>query len=170
MRDLLDLEPEQRRFGVVAIQAGSEAGMALPQMFPVGCEAWVQRIEPLPDGRSKLLAFGAARFRLLEVDTVSKPYLIGRVRWLDEPAGEPGLAEALVPAVRDALLTYVDDAGRPDRRTVDDGSSPTIRRAQLPDGRRDPAGAARAAGAARTRRHGDPAARRGRACFAVSGC
>ena len=75
VRDLLELEPSQRRFGVVAIEAGSEAGMALPQMFPVGCEARVQRIEPIPDGRSRLLAYGGARFRLLEVDTVSKPYL-----------------------------------------------------------------------------------------------
>jgi uncharacterized protein len=119
VRDLLELEPEQRRFGVVAIQAGSEAGMALPQMFPVGCEARVQRIEPIPDGRSKLLAFGRSRFRLLEVDSVSKPYLIGQVRWLDEPAGEPGLAEAIVPAVRDALLTYVDTLAELTGGTVD---------------------------------------------------
>ncbi len=124
VRDLLDLEPEQRRFGVVAIEAGSEAGMALPQMYPVGCEAWVQRIEPAPDGRSKLLAFGRTRFRLLEVDTVSKPYLIGRVRWLDEPAGEPGLAEAIVPAVRDALLTYVDTLADLTGGTVDEGTLP----------------------------------------------
>lgn len=124
VRDLLELEPDQRRFGVVAIEAGSEAGMALPQMFPVGCEARVQRIEPLPDGRSKLLAVGRARFRLLEVDTVTKPYLIGQVRWLDEPAGEPGLAEAIVPSVRDALLTYVDTLADLTGGSVDDGSLP----------------------------------------------
>jgi uncharacterized protein len=108
VRDLLELEPAQRRFGVVAIEAGSEAGMALPQMFPLGCEARVERIEPLPDGRSRLLAYGGARFRLLEVDTVSKPYLIGRVRWLDEPSGEPGIADALVPAVHTALRAYLE--------------------------------------------------------------
>jgi hypothetical protein len=124
VRDLLDLEPEARRFGVVAIEAGSEAGMALPQMFPVGCEAYVRRIEPLPDGRSKLLAFGRARFRLLEVDTVSKPYLVGQVRWLDEPAGEAGLAEAIAPAVRNALLTYVDTLAELTGGTVDDETLP----------------------------------------------
>ncbi len=128
VRDLLELEPEQRRFGVVAIEAGSEAGMALPQMFPIGCEARVQRIEPIPDGRSKLLASGGARFRLFEVDTVSKPYLVGQVHWMDEPAGEPGLAKAIVPAVRDALMAYaetladltggtVNDEGLPDEPT-----------------------------------------------------
>lgn len=125
VRDLLEREPEQRRFGVVAIQAGSEAGMALPQIFPVGCEARVRRIEPMPDGRSKLLAFGGARFRLLEVDTVSQPYLMGQVRWLDEPTGEPGLAEAIAPAVRDALLTYVD--------TLADLTGGTIDEENLPD-------------------------------------
>lgn len=105
--DLLELAPERRRFGVVAIQTGSEAGMALPQMFAVGCLAQVGRIDPLPDGRSTLVAFGAQRFRLLEVETASRPYLTGRVRWQDEPAGEPGLAEAIAPAVRDALLAYI---------------------------------------------------------------
>ncbi len=124
VRDLLDLEPAARRFGVVAIEAGSEAGMALPQMFPVGCEAFVQRIEPSPDGRSKLLAFGRARFRLVEVDTVSKPYLVGQVRWLDEPAGEAGLAEAIAPAVRDALLTYVDTLAELTGGSVDEETLP----------------------------------------------
>ncbi len=108
VRDLLELDPAQRRFGVVAIEAGSEAGMALPEMFPVGCEARVERIEAIPDGRSRLLAYGGARFRLLEVDTVSKPYLVGRVRWLDELSGEPGIADALVPAVQTALRAYVE--------------------------------------------------------------
>jgi Lon protease-like protein len=108
VRDLLELEPEQRRFGVVAIQAGSEAGMKLPQIFPVGCAAQVQRIDQLPDGRSTLVSYGAARFRLLEVDSESQPYLTGRVRWLEEPEGEPGVADALVPAVRVALAAYFD--------------------------------------------------------------
>lgn len=104
--DLRDLEPVDRRFGVVAIQAGSEAGMPLPQIFPVGCEARVLRIEPMPDGRSALLAIGASRFRLLEVDSTSHPYLSGRVSWLDEPVGEAGRAEAVSPGVRAALQTY----------------------------------------------------------------
>lgn len=124
VRDLLELEPDKRRFGVVAIEAGSEAGMALPQMFAVGCEAKVQRIEPLPDGRSRLLAYGGARFRLLEVDTESKPYLVGQVRWLDEPPGEPGLASAIVPAVRSALMTYVETLADLTGGNVDSESLP----------------------------------------------
>src|ERR1700712_179356 len=82
VRDLLELEPEQRRFGVVAIQAGSEAGMQLPQIFPVGCAANVRRIDPMPDGRSTLVAFGGARFRLLEVDAQAKPHLTRRGGWI----------------------------------------------------------------------------------------
>jgi Lon protease-like protein len=104
--DLLELDPDERRFGVVAIQAGSEAGMPLPQIFPVGCEARVRRIEPMPGGRSALLAIGASRFRLLEVDSTSHSYLSGTVRRLDEPLGEPGAAEAVSPGVRAALQTY----------------------------------------------------------------
>src|ERR1700759_480990 len=90
VRDLLELEADERRFGVVAIQAGSEAGIKLPQMFRVGCAANVRRIDPLPDGRSTLVAFGGARFRLLEVDSESQPYLTGLVRWMDEPLGPDG--------------------------------------------------------------------------------
>lgn len=122
--DLLELAEDQRRFGVVAIQAGSEAGMPLPQMFPVGCAANVGRIDVLPDGRSTLIAYGGARFRLLEVDTVSKPYLIGRVRWQDEPLGEPGIADAIVPVVRDTLRRYADMLADLTGGTVEDGQLP----------------------------------------------
>ncbi len=107
VRDLLDLEPEQRSFGVVAIQAGSEAGMRLPQMFPVGTVAQVRRIEPMGDGRSALLAIGGDRFRLLEVDSSSKPYLVGSIRRLDEPVGEPGLADSFSPLVEAELTRYL---------------------------------------------------------------
>lgn len=62
----------------------------------------------MPDGRSTLVAFGGARFRLLEVDSETKPYLTGRVRWLEEPDGEPGIAGALVPAVQVALAAYFE--------------------------------------------------------------
>jgi Lon protease-like protein len=112
VRDLLELTPDERRFGVVAIQAGSEAGMKLPQMFPVGCAAEVRRIDPMPDGRSTLVAFGGRRFRLLEVDSETKPYLTGLVRWMDEPigatGGEPGASDDLVPAVWSTLTAYFE--------------------------------------------------------------
>ena len=109
--DLQELPAEDRRFGVVAIQQGSEAGMALPQMFPVGCAAQVRLIEPLPDGRSTLLAVGASRFRLLTVDTTAHPYLTGLVRWIPEDAGEPGPADIAADAVRVALSTYLTTLG-----------------------------------------------------------
>jgi uncharacterized protein len=124
VNDLLSLEEGQRRFGVVAIQVGSEAGMPLPQMFPVGCLANVSRIDPLPDGRSTLIAYGGARFRLLEVDTVAKPYLVGRVRWQDEQLGEPGVAAAIVPAVRDGLRQYAELLADLTGGTVEDGQLP----------------------------------------------
>ncbi len=125
VNDLLALDEDRRRFGVVAIQAGSEAGMTLPQMFPVGCAAMTRRIEVLPDGRSTLIAFGGARFRLLEVDTVSKPYLIGRVRWQDELLGEPGVADAIVPVVRDALRSYAALLADLTGGEVEDGQLPS---------------------------------------------
>jgi uncharacterized protein len=109
--DLLDLPEDERRFGVVAIQQGSEAGMPLPQMFPVGCEARVRRIEPLPDGRSALLAVGAARFRLLSVDTEAHPYLTGTVRWIPEADGDADRTDVAADAVRLALAAYLATLG-----------------------------------------------------------
>jgi uncharacterized protein len=50
--------------------------------------AEVIEVDPYPDGRSDLLTIGSRRFRLLEVDEKSKPYLCASVEWLDEDDGE----------------------------------------------------------------------------------
>jgi uncharacterized protein len=98
--DLL-AEPEPRRFGVIAIRAGSEVGAdSVAALHEVGCVATVRQITPSSDGRYDLLTVGADRFRLLSVDR-SLPYLRGEIELLpDDDAPEPGAAEAAAGAVR----------------------------------------------------------------------
>lgn len=101
-------EGEERRFGVVAIRSGRESGPAVPDLHRVGTAATVRSVSGYSDGRYDLLCLGARRFRLIEVDATSKPYLVGRVLWLPEPEGDPERASTLLEPVRGAMLGYVE--------------------------------------------------------------
>lgn len=106
VRDLLEApEGRQRRFGVVAIRQGWEVGGPdkVQALHTVGCTAQVRRIHPHPDGRFDVIGVGTHRFELMGVDDSSKPYLCGRVRWLDgeEATADGGdRAEAMLLAKR----------------------------------------------------------------------
>lgn len=83
-------EGATRRFGVAAIRQGWEVGAdAVEALYEVGCAAELRRISRYPDGRYDIVAVGTERFRLLEVDRTSQPFLVGSVDWLpaDPPAG-----------------------------------------------------------------------------------
>lgn len=81
--ELTALEGPQR-FGVVAIRVGLEVGEdEQPLLHEVGCVAEVRRATRYDDGRYDVVAFGAARFRLLAVDD-SRPYLQASVEYLPE--------------------------------------------------------------------------------------
>jgi Lon protease-like protein len=54
----------------------------------VGCTAELRDVRRLPDGRFDIVTRGTRRFRLLNLDTESKPYLIGTVAWLPDKPGE----------------------------------------------------------------------------------
>jgi Lon protease-like protein len=83
-----------RRFGVVAIRQGWEVGAeAAEALHEVGCAAELRRVSRYPDGRFDIATVGSDRFRLLEVDRASRPYLVGRVDWL--PGDPPPDSEAV---------------------------------------------------------------------------
>jgi uncharacterized protein len=107
MADLTALpEPDDRRFGVVAIRQGWEVERVAPAeaLFDVGCTALLRMIAPQRDGGYRVAAVGGERFRLLDVlvpgeDDDAPPYLRALVEWLaDEEAAEEaaGDAEGLV--------------------------------------------------------------------------
>jgi Lon protease-like protein len=106
--DLLALPEGDRRFGVIGIRFGRESGPTVPDLYAIGCAAAVRSVSAYADGRYDLLSIGVRRFRLLDVDSTSRPFLLGRVQWLPEPGGDAERATALVEPVRTAMLEYVD--------------------------------------------------------------
>jgi uncharacterized protein len=106
VQDLLELPPEERRFGVVAIRSGREVGAdGVLALHEVGCTARLRRVEPHEDGRYDIVTTGADRFRVVGFEH-DKPYLIGRVVPVPERVGE-GDPAALVGAVHEALAEYL---------------------------------------------------------------
>jgi Lon protease-like protein len=88
MRDLLDLPPGERRFGVIAIRQGREVGSdGVRALHDVGCMAQIVSSQSNPDGTYELEAVGTTRFRIVSLDS-EQPYLRGTVEWLPEPAGD----------------------------------------------------------------------------------
>ncbi|HVW82137.1 MAG TPA: LON peptidase substrate-binding domain-containing protein [Mycobacteriales bacterium] len=107
--DLLELEPEHREFGVIAIQAGHEVGAdGVQALHEVGCVAQVATARPSPDGTFELETIGTRRFRLLEIEDTA-PYLRASVEWLPEPAGD---ADELVPVVTERYISYRAELAR----------------------------------------------------------
>ena len=85
-----DCMASDRTFGVALIREGAEVGgPAVP--YEVGTTAVIQGVDRLDDGRLNIVTIGHERFRLQEVDSSAKPYLVGRVAAY--PWQEDGLAE-----------------------------------------------------------------------------
>ena len=109
VRDLLDLPADQpRRFGVVAIRAGTEVGAgAATSLYDVGCAAELRHVEAHPDGRFTVLTVGTERFALRRVDSGLRPYLVGHVDPLPEAVGDDdGEVAHLAEAARAVFGAY----------------------------------------------------------------
>jgi uncharacterized protein len=113
VRHLVD-QPDgtPREFGVVAIQRGWEVedqagGSAALTLHEVGCSAQIRQVTEHPDGRFDLVTVGNRRFRVVEVDPRSEPYLTATVEWLEEPEGRPGEIDRLTPAVLHLFQRYL---------------------------------------------------------------
>lgn len=91
-------------FGVVLAKSGDETGAATAP-HTVGTAARIVAVNPLPDGRSFIVARGERRFAIERVFADLEPYLVGEVRWLDETDG-PG-ADGLAANARDAYGRYL---------------------------------------------------------------
>src|SRR5690349_18705307 len=69
VQELLDMPDGSRIFGIVAIKAGHEVGVhGVTALHEIGCTAELRYAEAYEDGRFDIIATGADRFRLLEVD------------------------------------------------------------------------------------------------------
>jgi uncharacterized protein len=102
--DLVTGAVPEREFGVVAVREGwtpDDDGM--DGLHAIGCTAQLRDVRRLPDGRFDVVTRGARRFRLLDLDAESKPYLMGSVELLpDDPAAD---AEGAAPVELTDILT-----------------------------------------------------------------
>jgi Lon protease-like protein len=112
--DLVTGAVPDKEFGVVAVREGWAPDTdGLAGLHPVGCTAELRDVRRLPDGRFDIVTRGSRRFRLLDLDADSKPYLMGSVEYLpDEPDLHTGadLTAMLTASARDAHRRYCDTA------------------------------------------------------------
>jgi Lon protease-like protein len=94
----------QLPFGVVLIRRGPEVG-AGAEPYDVGTEAKIVAESALPNGRSYIVTRGERRFAVESLIADAEPYLVGRVRYLDEPEGDDATDHANV--AREALGAYL---------------------------------------------------------------
>jgi uncharacterized protein len=95
-----------RSFGVIAVKQGLDTA---EETHNIGCTAVLQEARRLPDGRFDIVSRGEKRFRLLDIDNTSAPYLIGRIEWVpdDHPSAEQSmLLPILARAAREAHRQY----------------------------------------------------------------
>ena len=114
---------DDRPFGVVLIRSGQEVG-ASAEPHAVGTEAKIMAVSPLSDGRSYIVVRGLRRFVVEQAIPDAEPYLVGRVRYLDEREGDDVSARAAVAVEAYgqylvAVMAVTDDA-RGDRAIVDE--------------------------------------------------
>jgi Lon protease-like protein len=114
--DLMTGTVPEKRFGVVALAPSAAVEVtSLDQLQPIGCAAVLRQASRLPDGRFDIVTIGDRRFRLLSLDSVAAPYLMGTVEWVpDTPAVIPGQRSvtlgSLVLAARTAYRRYCQAA------------------------------------------------------------
>jgi len=99
-----------RCFGVIAKKPGWSVDVdQTDEVSAVGCSAVLREVKRLPDGRFDIVTRGDRRFRLLDIDSSSAPYLLGVVEWLPDstPTGRlAALMPALAAAARAAHRRY----------------------------------------------------------------
>lgn len=111
--DLVTGVVPNKEFGVVAVREGfSPDDDGIAGLHGVGCTAELQDVRRLPDGRFDIVTQGTRRFRLLDLDADSKPYLVGTVEHLPDDAAPPadGVIRMLSAAARHAHRRYCTSA------------------------------------------------------------
>jgi uncharacterized protein len=110
--DLMTETVPGKSFGVLATRPRWDSDIADPSSVAgVGCSALLREVKRLPDGRFDIICRGERRFRLLDIDSTSAPYLIGSVEWMpDTEPSDVRLLAALAAATRAAHRRYCQAA------------------------------------------------------------
>jgi Lon protease-like protein len=103
--DLVTGAVPEKRFVVTAIKAPvTEEVDKADQLYPIGCSAVLRQATRLPDGRYDIITTGERRFRLLDLDATSAPYLMATVEWV--PDNEVAPSDRIPGLVESARLAY----------------------------------------------------------------
>lgn len=125
--DLVTGKIPDKEFGVVAVREGwTPDDDGVDGLHGVGCTASLRDVRRLPDGRYDIVTRGARRFRLLELDAESKPYLMGSVEFLPDAEFEGGdeLTSMLTTSARAAHRRYCSTAWKTDDWSEPDADIP----------------------------------------------
>ena len=96
-------------FGVVLIRDGREIGTrGVATLAGVGAFAEIREAGRYPDGRYDLLAAATGRFTIEDVDAMREPYLLARVRPLEDQVGDERRAERLAAGAIRRFVRYLD--------------------------------------------------------------
>lgn len=105
---------EDKLFGVVLIERGSEALGPLAKPHKIGCTARIIDIQPLNNGRMNIVTVGERRFRIHSL-IYDLPYLVGKIEIYPLPAEDLEIlkhaAQRLTPRVQQYinLLNEIDE-------------------------------------------------------------
>jgi len=97
-----------RTFGVALIRSGAEALGPLPEPYSVGCAARIVDVQPLEDGRMNLIVVGRERFRIISLDRLSAPYLIGHVEKYPLKTGDAAYLHWAAAHLRPRIERYLE--------------------------------------------------------------
>jgi hypothetical protein len=96
-----------KEFGVIAVREGWIPDRdGIRGLHRVGCTAELRDVRKLPDGRFDIVTRGSRRFRLLDLDSESRPYLMGSVEWLPDVPDDPPIGPRLTGLVRAARAAH----------------------------------------------------------------
>ncbi|TCO56625.1 LON peptidase substrate-binding domain-containing protein [Actinocrispum wychmicini] len=112
--DLVTGSVPDKRFGVLAVKAPALTEVdKVDQLQAIGCTAVLRHATRLPDGRYDIVTTGERRFRLLDLDATSAPYLLGTVEWVPDaqiPSAALDRVPALAESARRAYRRYCEAA------------------------------------------------------------
>jgi Lon protease-like protein len=105
--DLVTEVVAEKRFAVTAIKTPipQEVDKA-DQLQAIGCSALLRQATRLPDGRYDIVTTGERRFRLLDLDTTSAPYLMATVAWVPDAEIPPSAMDRIPGLVRSSRAAY----------------------------------------------------------------
>jgi Lon protease-like protein len=99
---LSDVRAGNNLFGVSYFDS-STTDNQIPPAGHIGCVAEVTETQPLPDGRSNILAVGVIRYRVEEYVDHSEPYLMARVGFFEDDDEDNALLRESSQAVAETF-------------------------------------------------------------------